>query len=122
MTDTQRNFIILALVVVVVMTFGPAQMATGLLGWLLGIVFAVLMGLAMVQWYRRNQSTIGSMNSGPRTVLQLSMIGGYAAFFTGTVIPGWGMHGTSNVLLLFAMFALCGFGAYWAWQQRSQLW
>lgn len=121
MTDTQRNFIILALIVIVVMTFGTAQLAAGLLFQVLNIVFTVLIGLAMLQWYRRNQSKIDSIKPGPRTVLQLSMIGGFAAFFTGTVFPGWGMHGT-GAAAMFAIMILCGFGVYWAWQQRSQLW
>ena len=121
MTDTQRNFIILVLVVVVVMTFSSAQLAAGLLFTALNIVFIVLMGLAMLQWYRRNQSKISSIAPGPRTVLQLSMIGVFTAFFTGTVYPGWAGGGAGSAAM-FAVLGLCGFGAYWAWQQRSQLW
>lgn len=121
MSDTQRNFIILAIIVVVIMTFSQAQVATGLFAQLLNIAFVVLMGISIWQWYRRNESTVQSLKAGPRTVLQLSLIGAFGVFVTGTVYPAWA-HGAMNTLVMFALLALCLFGWYWSWQQRSSYW
>ncbi len=122
MTETQRNFIILAVIVVVVMTFTQAQIAVGLLMLLLNIVFTVLIGLALWQWYRRRESTITSMDLTPRLVLQLSIIGLYAVFVTATVYPRWGMTGGLGTVAFFLLIALAGLGWYWAWNQKKSLW
>jgi hypothetical protein len=121
-TETQRNFIILAVIVVVVMTFTQAQVAVGLLSRLLSIVFTVFIGLALWQWYRRRESTINSLDGTARTVLQLSIIGLYAVFVTATVYPQWGMNGGLGTVAFFMLIALCGLGWYWAWNQKRSLW
>ncbi len=121
MSDTQRNFIILAIIVVVIMTFSQAQVATGLFAQLLNIAFVALLGLSLGQWYRRNEQSVQSLKVAPRLVLQLSLIGGFLVFLTGTVYPRWA-QGPINTMVMFGLLALCLFGWYWSWQQRSSYW
>ncbi len=127
MSDSQRNFLILAVIAVLGVTFsGAFGTSAGLAYGLLNLAFAVLTVWFLIWLYQRNSGTIAAMPSTPRLVLQVAGAVLLAVVVTGMTtfsflpapfgwkadypVPFWG--------LIFG----CSFAIWWAWQQRTSRW
>ena len=128
MTDSQRNLLILvALAVVGVLFSGAFGVGAGLASMLLNLAFTVLLVWLAVSLYQRHSGTIATMPVTARLVLQVATVLLVLAFATGTLnIPflPYPPFGWANVhpLPFWALILGCGFGIWWAWQQRTSRW
>lgn len=126
MTDSQRNLLILLGVAVLGVVFsGAFGVGAGAAGSLLQIAFTVVVIWFLVNLYQRNSGTIAGMPTSPRLVLQAAAAVLLLVVVTGlpTFIPVWpfGWSNTYGYAFWAAVFA-CGFGIWWAWQQRTTRW
>lgn len=127
MSESQRNFLILAAIAVVGVTFSGAFGAgAGIAFLLLNLAFAVLMIWFLINLYQRHSGTIAQMPTTPRLVLQSAGIALLALTVTGLIrlpfLP-W-PFGWSSVYPIPFWGALlgCCFAIWWAWQQRTSRW
>ena len=119
MSDTQRNFLILAAITVAGVAIGGAFDTTLFtLSMLVSIGLMIAIGFLMWTWHRNNAARISAMKTPDRLLLQSSGIMLFAIFLTGTVFPGWSMLGGVYTLMFFVMIAACVFAIYTAWQRR----
>ncbi len=119
MSESQRNILIVVALAALAMIFsGAAGTAIFTISQLLNLAFAVLIVLAVVNWYRGRGYVISSMPSHLRLLLQFSLIMILVVFITGTVYPNWAYWGGFYTPAFFTMLAACGLGIYWAWSNR----
>ncbi|MCW2927690.1 MAG: hypothetical protein JWM86_1658 [Thermoleophilia bacterium] len=125
MTETQRNFVILIGIALIGSLFFSDQfgLGTAAAGLVLNLLFTVVTVAFLIILYRRHQSTILRMPLAPRLVLQASgvtiivlLTAGIIAFF----VPQLGFLRLPQVF--WPLLLLCGFGIWWAWQQRTVRW
>ena len=118
MTDGQRNFIIVLLIVVAAI-FVP-QVAGGLaiISQLVNIAFIIVLGMMLLFMYQQRQDTIRRMDLAPKIALLGS--GGmlFLITLTGMLVPGWASGG-QNTVVFFGLSFACVFGMVWAWSQRT---
>lgn len=127
MTEFQRNMLILTAVAVAGVLFsGAFNLGAGIANTLLSIAFTVVLVWFMVILYQRHSGTIAQMPVGPRLVLQASGIALVGMMATGMLhapfLPfpfGWS---SSYPMIFWPGLLLCGFGIWWAWQQRMSRW
>lgn len=130
MTNSQRNLLILLGVAVLGVVFsGAFNVGAGSALSLLNIAFVVVMLWFLFSLYQRHSGTIATMPVGPRLVLQCCGIGLLGVMATGTLrfafLPspfGWANWGGSYTVLFWGAVFACGFGIWWAWQQRTSRW
>ena len=118
MSETQRNFVILGAIAMLGLVFsGQFGVGAGIAFTVLNIAFAILIIWFLIMLYRRNSGTIALMPATPRIVLQacgIAIVGLLATLMLGVpLVPP-----TVFWLLVFG----CGFGIWWAWQQRTTRW
>jgi hypothetical protein len=131
MTESQRNFLILIAIALVGVVFsGAFGLSSAILLMLMSAAFVILTAWFIIILYQRHSGTIARMPAGPRIVLQASMIFGLIILVTGALrlpfLPfpmfGWSAAGGIYTAAFWGGIALCGFGAWWAWQQRTDRW
>ncbi len=118
MSDTQRNFLILGAIALAGVLFsGAFGTGAGIAFTVLNIAFAILIIWFVISLYQRNSGTIAQMPATPRLVLQscgIAIVALLATMFLGIPLVPPAMFW----LLVFG----CGFGIWWAWQQRTTKW
>ena len=128
MTESQRNLLILLAVAIAGVLFsGAFGVGAGIANIFLNVAFTVMLVAFAVILYRRHSGTINSMPHVPRLVLQVATVALVVAFATGTLhapfLPsppfGWS---NQYALAFWALILSCGFGIWWAWQQRTSRW
>jgi len=122
MTDSQRNFAILAVIAVIGVMLGDTfNLGAGLVSQLLNVLFTIAIIWAVVAFYQRRSGTIALMPVGPRLLLQVAGVLFLVIFVTGTLsfLPApFGWAGRRPILFWGGLFA-CGFAVWYAWQQRT---
>lgn len=130
MTESQRNLLILIGIAVLGVVFsGAFGLGAGAAMTFLNIAFAVVIIWFLITLYQRNSGTIAAMQPTPRLVLQASGAVLLGVLITGMInVPflpppfGWSNWGGSYTLIFWGTVFACGFGIWWAWQQRSTRW
>ena len=127
MSDTQRNFLIIALVALLAVLFPVIGGGVFTLQLLLNIAFMVMIVAALVIAYRTRSGTIALMPAVPRLVLQGAGVVLLVVIITGGLpIPvepfGWGMRGGSSTYLFWGSIIGCAAAMFWAWGQRTTGW
>ena len=125
MSETQRNFAIIAAVALVIVGLGQAGNFNALgnnVLLLLHIAFLAVISFALLRLYRRHSDTISSLPASTRLQLQVGAFGGYAVLITGLLIPGWAGWSGALAILFFLLVGLSGYAVYHAWQQRPFRW
>jgi hypothetical protein len=127
MSESQRNFVILAVIAVIGVLFsGAFGEGAGIAFDLLNLVFAVLMVWFVVWMYQRNSGTIATLPSTPRLVLHVAGVGLLVLVATGFTrsrfLPwpfGWS---ASYPVAFWGLLLACCFAIWWSWQQRTSRW
>lgn len=117
MSETQRNFLILGIIVLLAATTSSAELGVGMLNTLVGALFVVFTAWAFLAARRRNADSIARMSLVDSIVLHASGVLFVLVLATGTVYPAWARGGTNGVLFLIAL-GITGFGTYYGWQRR----
>jgi hypothetical protein len=124
LTDTQRNFLILAAIAVIGFTFsGRFGIVAGTSMGLINIAFVVLTIMFLVQLRRSKASQISSMPTGDRILFDGCLLAIGIVMVTGQLIPGWAVrNGGTGTVVFFGLIAALVYGAYVAWQRRPNRW
>jgi hypothetical protein len=136
MSDTQRNFLILALIAVAGLLFSTEfGVGAATLMALISLAFLILMVYFAITIYHRNSGTIAQMDTTPRMVMQLSFGTMMVLLVIGMMPPvlplvnvplpypvGFSRFGGSWTYLFWGGVIASGFGMWWAWQQRTSRW
>jgi hypothetical protein len=122
MTETQRNFLILGAICVVVVAAGSAGgAAVGSVGGIVNLLFLVVGVIAYVQWRTRNADTISRMRIQDRLLVDGGTAGLVVGYVTARIYPGWSVgHGAGMSLAFILLMCACGYAIYLGWQGRDR--
>jgi hypothetical protein len=118
-SETQRNFLILGVIAVVVAAVASAQQGAMVVQRILVFLFVAFIAWAFWLARRRNRTSIDNMKLRDSLILHLSATALVLLLFFGQVVyPQWSNGGGTMTLEFWVAVAVTAFGTWWGWNRR----